>query len=130
MDFFGLQLLHLVSYIVVCWFVICVTWYRMLFIMLSMSTGLGHRKFNRLRNRQTKRNRMLLILCVDWCCIHISPKIRAECAWQVSYTGCLCNFDVVYVQNNVAATCVTICFHSPHEYFSKIAKRPPDRILR
>ena len=119
--FFAFQLLRLARHIAIDWFVLHITWFRILFIMLSTITGLGHGKFNRLRNRHTKRNRILLLLYQDCCYIHSSPKIRAEYAWQASHVGCLCNFDVACLQHTVAETWITRCFHPPHER---------DRILR
>ena len=130
MRFFALKLLHLLTKITIDWFLLHITWHIAIFIMISKSTGLSHMKFNRLGNYQTKQNRALLLLYVDWYCIRSSPKIRSECARQVSHTSCLCNFNVACHKHNVAATWIIRYFNPPCKYFSKIIKKPPDRILR
>ena len=116
-DLFSLKLFKLVRHIVVDYFLLCITWCRILLIIISKSTRLGHRTFIRLRNQQTKRNCMPMLLHTDWCYIHSSPKIRAECTWQDSHTSFLCNLHVAHHKHKAVATWITRCFHLTCEHF-------------
>ena len=128
-NFACLQLLCTFKTIITDWILILVMNYNILYIMISQTPTLSHRKFVRLRKKCHKQNKVLLMSYSDLFYIYSNTQIKREDKWQVQNPSSCYPFENVYKTHLKNIEWTNGLFDQPITYITNRIKKPPDRIF-